>query len=156
MSYWKDASGWNRVHSVFFSTSPSQIHYSSETINYRGRHCGRNECEEEEKKNETVLLHPQIIISSSPGHSKIKIKPKQDQNANSKQAINGTCSAFAEYKISPNCRQQRGAAFRITGKQHVAAWSLKRRGDCLIHLTLESPVSRTACVVPLGKMSAYI
>lgn len=108
------------------------------------------------KKNETVLLHPQIIISSSPGHSKIKIKPKQDQNANSKQAINGTSSAFAEYKISPNCCQQRGAAFRITGKQHVAAWSLKRRGDCLIRLTLESPVSRTACVVPLGKMSAYI
>lgn len=108
------------------------------------------------KKKRTKRCSSIHKLSSSPGHSKIKIKPKQDQNANSKQAINGTSSAFAEYKISPNCCQQRGAAFRITGKQHVAAWSLKRRGDCLIRLTLESPVSRTACVVPLGKMSAYI
>lgn len=60
----------------------------------------------EGEKKKLVLLHPQIIISSSPGHLKIKIKPKQDLNA--EWAIFGTRSAFAEYKISPNCCQQGG------------------------------------------------
>lgn len=60
------------------------------------------------ERKKMVLLHPQIIISSSPGHSKIKIKPKQDLNANVGWAIFGTGSAFAEYKISPNCCRQGG------------------------------------------------
>ncbi len=61
-----------------------------------------------ERKKIMVLLHPQIIISSSPGHLKIKIKPKQDLNAEAVWAIFGTRSAFAEYKISPNCCRQGG------------------------------------------------